>query len=282
MSAAGRRDAAWGWRWRGLDDTGRVLNAAPGGWPEVEVTVTYDALLTPTPTPVVWSPDRAEFGLRSGGRIAIGGQPPSVALCLPRPVPAECVVQPHLAAAAASLGIWAGSEALHGGAFVHDGRAWALIGDKGAGKSTALGQLAGAGCHVLADDLVIWRRGEVLAGPRCVDLRPEAARELGVGRPLGVIGSRERWRLDLAEGPTVVAFGGLIRLQWGEELSLQPLDVQERLQLILLSGALPIPSRPSEAVLELASHTALSWTRPKSWARSDDATRVLLDGLTGA
>src|SRR6202041_3496235 len=105
--------------------------------------------------------------------------PPVVQLRVPRPVPAECLAQPHLASAAAALGIWAGCQALHGGAFVHAGRAWALVGDKGAGKSTALAQLAAAGITVLADDLVICQKGTILAGPRSVDLRPEAALALG-------------------------------------------------------------------------------------------------------
>jgi hypothetical protein len=154
-----------------------------------------------------------------------------------------------------------------------------LVGDRGAGKSTALGQLAQAGCVVLADDLVIWRHGEVLAGPRCVDLRPEAAEALGVGRHLGVIGSRERWRLDVVDAPSALAFAGLIQLRWGDKSELKVLNVQDRLKLVFANGALPIPMRPMPSALEVASHDAFSWTRPKDWGRSGDAIRLLLEGL---
>jgi hypothetical protein len=257
-----------------------VLNPSPLAWPEVEVNVRDESQTgLDRPTAPAWRPNMAEFPLRSGGRISICGQPPTVALCLPRPVPDECVMQPHLAAAAAALGIWSGSEALHGGAFVFSGRAWALLGDKGAGKSTTLGQLALAGCTVLADDLVIWRDGDVLVGPRCVDLRAEAAGVLGVGRPLGVIGTRERWRLDLPDAPAAVPLAGLIRLDWAQEASIRPLSVAESLTLVLANGALPIPIKPSASAMDLANSCVLSWSRPKEWDPSEDAIGVLLDSL---
>jgi hypothetical protein len=263
-----------------MEQARSVLNPSPPTWQEVAVNVTDESRTGPDrPTLPAWGPHMAEFPLRSGGRISIHDEPPTVDLCLHRPVAEECVMQPHLAAAAAALGIWSGFEALHGGAFVHSGRAWALLGDKGAGKSTTLGQLALAGCAVLADDLVIWRDGDVLVGPRCIDLRAEAAGVLGVGRPLGVVGTRERWRLDLPDAPAAVPLAGLIRLDWAEEATLRPLSVAERLTLVLASGALPIPVTPSVSAMELASSCVLSWSRPRDWDGSEDAIGVLLDCL---
>ena len=119
---------------------------------------------------------------------------------LTRPTPLECVIAPHLTSAASTIATWTGRVAIHGGAFLHAGAAWVLLGDKGHGKSTTLGWLATAGVPVITDDLVVCDEGHVLAGPRCVrTCRPEPARWLEAGRDLGVIGTRERWRID---GPT--------------------------------------------------------------------------------
>lgn len=45
--------------------------------------------------------------------------------------------------------------ALHGGAFVMNGRAWVLIGESGAGKSTSALKLVTEGAKILADDMAL-------------------------------------------------------------------------------------------------------------------------------
>jgi hypothetical protein len=273
------RRGAWGWQWHGFD-TGSVLNPAPATWPDVAVTVSCGD--PGVAGPPQWDGTRAVFTLRGGGSIEIHADPRRVDLHLPQPVPPECVAQPHLASAAATFGTWAGFGVLHGGAFVYEGRAWALLGDKGMGKSTTLAELAIAGCAILADDLVIWSDGRILAGPRSVDLRAGAASVLRVARPLGVVGSRERWRLDLPDVPPAVTFAGLVRLEWGPEPTLRPLSLHERLSLVLASRPLPVPGQATVAALDLAAGSGLAWTRPKEWTCSRHSVRTLLDGLPSA
>ena len=67
---------------------------------------------------------------------------------------------------AAVFARWRGLETLHGGAFVDDrGGAWAVLGDRGAGKSSLLAALALAGHEVVADDLLVLDGGDCFAGP---------------------------------------------------------------------------------------------------------------------
>jgi hypothetical protein len=283
VTSGPQRRGAWGWQWHGFDDMGTVLNAAPATWPDVAVRVSCGSAGLDGPTsPPYREATRATFTLRGGGTIDIHADPRRVHLRLPRPVPPECVAQPHLASAAATFGTWAGFGVLHGGAFVYEGRAWALLGDKGRGKSTTLAELAIAGCAVLADDLVIWREGHLLAGPRGVDLRARAASVLGVARPLGIVGSRERWRLDLPDVPSAVTFAGLIRLEWGPEPKLRPLKLDERLSLVLASAPIPVARQATVATLDLAAGSGVAWTRPKDWSCLRDSVRMLLDGLPSA
>lgn len=278
LGAAGADRGAWGIRWRGLDPVPAVLGEAPGSWPEVTVDVQVDRAHG-DPVPLVWEPGEAQFALKAGGALRVHQATSRVELTLPAAVPTECAIQPHLAAAAASFGLWRGAGVLHGGAFVHGGRAWAVVGNKGAGKSTTMALLAGAGLTVLSDDLVVVQDGAMLAGPRCVDLRADVAEHLGVGRDLGVIGTRPRWRVDLGPAPPEAPFGGLIKLEWGESVAVRPLTVAERLALVLQSGALPIPATASPAALDLAGAAGLVWARPSRWAAAETALDQLLERL---
>jgi hypothetical protein len=274
------RTGAWGYAWSGMGDAGHLLNETPPGWPQVKVSLSYSDAHPAIEQ--VWDDERAEFNLRSGGRMTLNKGVSGVRLCLPRPIPAECVVQPHLSAAAATFAIWAGDGALHGGAFIHANRAWALVGDKGAGKSSTLGQLAKAGCPILSDDLVVCRRGSVLAGPRSVDLRPDAASALGAGRNIGVVGTRERWRLDVPDAPAATPLGGVVRLGWHDRTSMTRIPLEERLALVLSNGPLPIPPQPSSATLEFAGSPGFAWNRPRDWDLADEAVANLLDELSNA
>lgn len=231
------------------------------------------------PVDVRWEVGRARFGLRGGGRIDIATDPATVSLHLPGPVPPECVVQPHLSSAAAAFNLWDRAAAIHGGAFIHDGHAWILVGDKGAGKTSTLALLAEAGFPILADDLSIWRDGSVLAGPRCVDLRADAAAALGIGRPLGHIGSRQRWRLDIPDAGTAAPLGGLLRLEWAERTALCELGLREALSAVLGNHPLPVEVVPSAATLDVAAAPVFSWARPPGWPEARRAVQELVDWL---
>ena len=107
------------------------------------------------PLRVEWGQDRARHPLLGGHQIEIRRDPLAVDLVLARPTAPECVIAPHLTSAASTIATWMGRAAIHGGAFLHDGGAWVLLGDKGQGKSTTLGWLATSGVPIITDDLVV-------------------------------------------------------------------------------------------------------------------------------
>ena len=91
------------------------------------------SVLIPGESLEAWAVQRRVFALKHRRLLvaATSGRPAVTdGRSVPRPVPPECIVQPHLASAAATFGTWAGLGVLHAGAFVHEGRAWALLGDK--------------------------------------------------------------------------------------------------------------------------------------------------------
>ena len=117
---------------------------------------------------------------------------------VPHPVRPDELVHPYLAPAAAVIGRWLGRESVHAGAIAVDGRALGVVGARGAGKSSTLAGWALDGGEVLCDDLLVLDGRTTFVGPRSIDLREDAAAQLGAGEPIGVTGARERWRLRLA------------------------------------------------------------------------------------
>ena len=219
--------------------------------------------------------------LAGGGHLSVVW-PFDVTLSLPgRPV-AECVVQPHLTTAAASISMRQGQQPLHAGAFQWDNRAWGLLGAKEAGKSSTLALACQRGLGIVTDDLLVASAGTALAGPRCVDLRPEAARALDMGEDLGVVGLRERWRVRVGPCPPALPIGGFILPSWGDD-ELCPLPPVVRLQSLLSFSALKgITMNDPARYLDLASLPMLSWTRPKSWTTAHRSFDMLLDRLAGS
>jgi hypothetical protein len=271
-------DGAWGVRFPGLAGPGMPFNDAPPNWPEVAVEVRLQA--EPEQT-VEWGTQCARHPLRGGHHIEIRRDPLLVNLVLARPTAPECVIVPHLTSAASTIATWTGRVAIHGGAFLHAGAVWVLLGDKGHGKSTTLGWLATAGVPVITDDLVVCDEGHVLAGPRCVDLRPEPARWLEAGRDLGVIGTRERWRIDVPPCPVRAPLGGWIFLEWGADLALERLAPIARMSRLAQHRAIAIPWEDPAMLLDLATRPAYVWHRPKGWRNLGTAVDRLLAQIVG-
>jgi hypothetical protein len=271
-------DGAWGVRFAGLVGPGVPLNEVPADWPQVAVSVRVD----PRPGSLVeWGPDRAGHPLRGGHHIEIRREPLEVDIVLARPTAPECVLAPHLTSAASTIALWMGRPAIHGGGFLHEGGVWVLLGDKGQGKSTTLGWLATAGVPIVTDDLAVCDDGHVLAGPRCVDLRPEPARWMDAGRDLGVVGARERWRVDVPACPPRSPLRGWIFLQWGSEIAVQRLSPVERLSRLAQYRAMGVPWEDPVALLDLATRPAFAWSRPKGWCNLEPAIARLLTQIVG-
>jgi hypothetical protein len=143
-----------------------------------------------------------------------------------RGVPDDEIVHPLLAPAAMFFAAWLGHAAFHGGAFIHQGRAFGILAERFGGKSTTLARLASRGIPILVDDaLVIDKNGMALAGPRCIDLRPEAISNHSVELVRG--GDKHRLRLPPIEA--AYPLGGVFVLRWLDEFSITALPPSERL-----------------------------------------------------
>lgn len=195
------------------------------------------------------------------------------------------VAQPRLGITAIVAAYWRGDHSFHAGAFVADGLAWGILGSKGDGKSSLLATLASMGIPVLADDvLVIDRRLRGLAGPRCIDLRREAALELGLGESIGVVGTRERWRAGLAQVPCEVPLGGFVCLEWGRT-AVSHVPLEERVRMLYANQALLLGEQRDPAVLltlmELFGLPMVRMRRPREIERIANTADLLLDAIHG-
>lgn len=100
-----------------------------------------------------------------------------------------------------------GREPLHGTAVARDGRAIALLGGSGFGKSTLAASLLGAGFRLLTDDLLLIRAGRcgprAQPGPARIKLFPDSARRYlpvaVIGTPMNPLGNKQVIPLDVAQ-----------------------------------------------------------------------------------
>jgi hypothetical protein len=189
------------------------------------------------------------------------------------------LVHPYLAPAAAIAACWLGWLTFHAGAFAHGPGAWVVLGDPAAGKSTLLAALALRGTDVLADDLSCIRGGMVAAGPRCVDLREDAARHLDAGEPLGMVGARDRWRVPLAQVRAETPLRGWLQLAWGATVEVAAVPPTARIEALGRHLAVSDGSPDYEALLALAAAPMLTFRRPRDHASISAGTGALLAAL---
>jgi hypothetical protein len=218
----------------------------------------------------------ATLPLQPAGRLRLVRDERVIDFLTPEPLPDNALAHPFLAPAAALAAAWEGDLTFHGGAFVVDGGAWCVLGLAAAGKSSLLAVLANQGTPVLSDDLVIARAdGKVPAGPRCVDLRPDVAERLGVGTDIGVVGARERWRVELPAVDAETPLAGFVDLRWAGDAACEPVPEPERARL--LEDALAVvPTERATAAIDAASRLPMIrlLRRPGSWDLEGDAARV--------
>ena len=192
---------------------------------------------------------------------------------------ASALLHPHLAAVAAVSAHWCGRDSFHAGAFVAGGGVWGLLGEKGSGKSSTLAELARSGVPIMCDDVLVLDRGTAFAGPRSIDLRTDAARQLGTGDPLGVIGDRERWRVALGPIEPELPFRGWVTLRWAEEATVRPVRGAERLRELLGHRALLVAPPDPAAMIDYAAFPLLELSRPRRWSSMEDSLARLLDAV---
>jgi hypothetical protein len=224
-------------------------------------------------------PDTVRVSNRRGGSVTVRREPPEAVFVLPQPVPPAAIVHPLGTLPLSVLAHWRGDITLHGGAFLRAGGAWGVCGERSAGKSTTLALVAERGVPVLADDLLVVQRGEVLAGPRSVDLRVDAASRFPSARSLGTVGERVRYRLPVPTAPAAAPLRGMLLLEWSTDgaTELTPLGLEQRLALLHQHQYSGLFRRPhARGIIELLDLPMLRMRRPPGWGRSDDVIDLLL------
>lgn len=212
--------------------------------------------------------------------VVVRRDPPSVEIVAPVTLSAEALVHPMLTAPFSMLARWRGDVTLHGGAFVHAGGAWAVVGERTAGKSSLLGMLATRGLPIAADDLLTIDDGWLRAGPTCVDLRPDVAERLPSSRDLGVVGTRPRFRLSATPAPSRSRLLGVIVLEWheGPEPAFLAMAAAERLQTLYRQEAIALLgfAQPHK-FMDLLGLPMWRFRRRRDWESTPAAVDRLLE-----
>jgi len=270
------RTGAYGLRLTGLETAARYLVDAPAGWPELAVE-RIDG--TPSIVHNVMEDDWAEYGVHEHGCVRLDREPLTARLTVPGGFSDDEMVHPGLALLAAITNRWLGRHSFHAGAFLSGAGAWGVMGAKEAGKSTTLGYLASKGVGIISDDVLVIDGGDVLAGPRCVDLRASAADWLGQGVDIGLVGARRRWRMHVPPVPAAVPLQGWIVPSWGERVELEMVPPAQRISLLYANLALMcIPHDPA-GLLRLAALPYLILRRPRRWETMEQAIAILLNRI---
>lgn len=177
-------------------------------------------------------------------------------------LPHSDLVHPLLGRIATHLALARGVEVMHAGAVVGRAGAWGVLGCKGAGKSTLLAGLAQAGVPVVTDDVLMFKERRALAGPRCIDLRPDLNR-FGLG--VAVRPEDPRNRISLPPIAAEHSLAGLVHLEWSEgEACIERLHAREALRRLLrVQGEKGYPRSPG-VLLDLAALPAVCLRRPRS------------------
>jgi hypothetical protein len=251
----------------------------PADWPCLQIErIRGKAAQPQAPGTLRIAAEHAELWLPGGDRIEVYRDPLTVRICSREAMRSEAILHPYLALPAAIASLWLGRLAFHGGAFAHRGRVWALLGDREAGKSATLGRLMRAGYAVITDDVLIVDQTRVFAGPRAVDLREDAAEALG-GEELGIVGNRPRWRLRPEPSPPELPLAGLVWLEWGDSVRIEPLDAEQRLRALIASSALAPPRDAALAYLDLVALPGRRFVRSAGVTQIDGHVDQLLASL---
>lgn len=223
--------------------------------------------------------DRLALAWKQGSGFEVQRQRPQITIDSPEVAIEGALVHPLLTAPMSILARWRGDIALHAGAFFHAGGAWGLIGDKGDGKSTMLAGLGLRQIPLLTDDLLVLDGDVVRAGPACVDLRPDAARELGEGRLLGEIGGRERYRLSTLKGPARSQLRGFFVLAWAQEpaVHVEQVGTGEAMRILYEHEHMKLKGAGDlDRIFDLLEKPMWRFTRPRSWEAAEEALDRIL------
>lgn len=253
----------WRIEWAPVEDAGATQSEGARR-PDREVLLADSALLLSS----------------TGGWIHLDRPAQCTRFYLPDPLGAAALVHPLLTSTAAIAAHWFGRTPFHAGGFALDGRIWGVLGDREMGKSSLLMGLHACGVAVVSDDLVVLDHGRVYAGPRCLDLREGAAKQFGAGRPLGRVGRRDRWRVDLPPVSDELPLAGWVALGWSDEVVIQPVGAAERLALLAMNRAVSAQGELPRGLLDAVAHPVVLFSRPRDWTKLDAGLHRLLACLS--
>ena len=221
--------------------------------------------------------ERIHLAESRGSALHMRRDPAEVVLDLPDEISARALVHPLLAVPLSLLARWHGHVTLHAGAF-EAGGAWAVLGDRTAGKSSMLAALAERGVPIVSDDLLVVNDGHALAGPRCVDLRPDVSKRFPAASSLGMVGGRPRFRLSTPPATPRTILRGFFVLEWSDvpRPQLVPIPMQERLRLLYGQEYMGVVGAADpRRVVELVGLPGWWVRRPRDWG----ATATVIDQL---
>ncbi|MFI9639970.1 hypothetical protein ACIG87_07855 [Micromonospora sp. NPDC051925] len=273
MGATGR--SVYGLCVHGLDEVEELPpSEAHPDRPAVRVRQTTAA----PPLPVPIDLDGGVRVLADGRTLAVDRRRGTATFHGPLLAP-DVLAHPYLAPVATVFNRWAGRETFHSGAFVHAGRAWAVVGPRTAGKSSLLAALAARDVPVLADDILVVDHTEVYAGPRCIDLRHPVP---GPVLSTRMVRAGDRLRVALPPIADRTPLGGWLFLGWGRTPTMTP--VPPSTLLTRLAGCRSwhrLPTDPT-VLLGMAALPAWDLTRPRDWAALGPTLVLVERTLTAA
>src|SRR5262249_27683160 len=104
----------------------------------------------------------------------------------------------------------------------------------------------------------------------------DVARELSLGTALGVVGTRERWRITTRPVAPSTPLGGWIFLEWSDEAEAASISSADALARLLPQRGITVPPSHAGALLELARLPPLVFKRRRSFeSLADDLDRLL-------
>lgn len=217
------------------------------------------------------------LNLTGGGWLGVDAMERTITFATPAPLTDEGIVHPGLSPAVAFIAWLAGQPTMHACAVIHEGGAWALLANRGGGKSTTGALLVRRGLELLTDDLLVIDGGVALAGPASIDLRQGPGERLGA-TPLGRVGSRERWRSPVPVKTLSAPLRGFVVLDWLAEGPpvVETLPAADRLAQIAAHRSFTCSP---DQLLDLMALPVLSFRRPQDLDAADASLDVLLEAL---
>jgi hypothetical protein len=260
----------------------RMIPAA-AGWPELRLrhTVEHVQLAAGEPSATAegqlhMDDDRACAQLSEGGVGIMRRDTGEAWFRTPVALTVEELAHPLLSYATLAFAYWIGRESFHAGVFLSGGGAWALLGKRGAGKSSTLAWLARDGQRILADDLLVLDGQTAFAGPRMIDLTPASASHLGLTEDVEQVRHGYRQRMPLDPLAPEHQLRGWVSLEWGDEVRMTPVPAPERIPLLIEHGHQPRGVANWSNILALASLPTFELSRPHSLESLAPACELLL------